>query len=121
MEKEWAPSLWGRQITRSPDWRLRLDGLELSLKMDGCTHRVNVEEKSAYRIHSGIFWTDITFYPGQGRETKADGLPNAEGSALTFSKAHIGLSISGWTKKPAKSKPPSANGCGSPMRRRQLW
>ncbi len=83
MEKEWAPSLWGRQITRSPDWRLRLDGLELSLKMDGCTHRVNVEEKSAYRIHSGIFWTDITFYPGQGRETKADGLPNAEGSALT--------------------------------------
>ena len=82
MTKEWGPSFWGRQLTGSTEWRLRLDRLELSLTVDGRTHRVSVEEESAYRIKTGAFWADITFYPRHGQEVKADGLPNVQGAAL---------------------------------------
>lgn len=83
MKKEWVPSFLGRKLTGSPDWRLSLDGLELSLAMDGRVHRVNVEDEMAYKIRSGILWTDITFYPEQGAAVKFDGLPNQMGAALT--------------------------------------
>lgn len=52
------------------------------MALEGRTHRVNVEDEATYRVNAGTFWTDITFHPGQGREVKADGLPNADGNAL---------------------------------------
>lgn len=82
MAKEWTPSWVGQRLTGSSEWRLRLDGLELALALDGRTHRVNVEDEAAYRVNAGTFWTDITLHPGQHREVKADGLPNAQGAAL---------------------------------------
>lgn len=82
MAKEWAPSWWGQHLTGSSDWRLRLDGLNLTLTLLGRAHRVNVEEEPTYRIRSGAIWTDITFHPGQSREVKADGLPNGQGATL---------------------------------------
>lgn len=81
-KKEWTPSWWGRHLTRSADWHLRLDHLKLSLTVNGRVYPVNVEDESAYRIHAGTFWTDITLHPGQSQEIKADGLPNAQGSTL---------------------------------------
>lgn len=82
MAKEWGPSTWGRSLTGSPDWQLRLQGLELSLVVNGCTHQVNVEDKASYRVNQGVFWTDLTFHPGLTREVKVDGLPNAQGASL---------------------------------------
>ncbi|QHE87216.1 UvrD-helicase domain-containing protein [Hydrogenophaga sp. BPS33] len=82
MAKEWAPSRWGMHLTGSSDWRLRLKGLDLALTLLGHSHRVNVEDETTYRVQAGTFWTDITFYPGQEREVKADGLPNAQGATL---------------------------------------
>lgn len=83
MAKEWAPSWLGQHLTGSSDWRLRLDGLELTLTLDGDVHQVNVEAETNYRVHAGTFWTDITLYTRQGRTVKVDGLPNARGVALT--------------------------------------
>lgn len=80
--KEWAPSWLGQHLTGSLDWRLRLVGSELCLTLEDHTHRVNVEDECTYRVIAGTFWTDITLHPGQGREVKADGLPNAQGAAL---------------------------------------
>lgn len=82
MAKEWTPSWVGQRVTGSSEWRLRLEGLELTLALDGRTHRVNVEDEAAYRVNAGTFWTDITLHPGQHREVTADGLPNAQGAAL---------------------------------------
>ncbi|MEL1264423.1 hypothetical protein [Pseudoxanthomonas putridarboris] len=82
MAKEWAPSWLGQHLTGSSDWRLRLKGLELALTLEGRTHRVNVEDEATYRVHTGTFWTDITFHTGRGEEVKADGLPNSQGAAL---------------------------------------
>lgn len=39
MAKEWAPSWVGQHVTGSSDWRLRLEGLELALALDGRTYR----------------------------------------------------------------------------------
>jgi DNA helicase IV len=83
MKKEWAPSTWGRKLTRSPDWRLFLEGLKLSLTVDGKTHAVNVDDAGAYRVNPGVFWTDVTLHPGPSRVVKVDGLPNARGTDLT--------------------------------------
>lgn len=80
---KWEPSFFGRQLTGSFNWYLCLDGLELVLTAEGCTHRVHAEEETAYRIQPGVFWTDITLFPGQGAEVKADGLPNTQCAALT--------------------------------------
>lgn len=83
MKKEWAPSAWGRKLTRSPDWRLFLEGLKLSLTVDGKTHAVNVDDDGSYRVNPGVFWTDVTLHPGPSRVVKVDGLPNARGIDLT--------------------------------------
>ncbi|WP_353614534.1 UvrD-helicase domain-containing protein [Mangrovibacter phragmitis] len=83
MVKKWAPSFWGRQLTGSPDWRLRLEGLELSLTVADHTYRVNVEEETTYRITPGRFWTDITLHSQQKNEINVDGLPNVKSAGLT--------------------------------------
>ncbi|WP_186083152.1 UvrD-helicase domain-containing protein [Burkholderia gladioli] len=83
MTKEWAPSAWGRKLTRSPDWRLVLQGLKLSLTVDGKTHTVNVDDASSYRLNPGVFWTDLMLRPGPSWVVKVDGLPNARGIDLT--------------------------------------
>lgn len=82
MAKEWGPSWLGQHLTGSSDWRLRLEGMELVLTLDGRTHRVNVEDAATYRVQAGTFWTDITLHPGQSNEAKADGLPNTQGASL---------------------------------------
>lgn len=82
MAKEWSPSWWGQHLTGSPDWRLRLEDLELALTLGGRSYRINIEDESAYQVRAGTFWTDITFHPGQPQAVKVDGLPNAHGSAL---------------------------------------
>lgn len=83
MKIEWAPSAWGRKLTRSPDWRLFLEGLKLSLTVDGKTHAVNVDDAGAYRVNPGVFWTDVTLHLNPSRVVKVDGLPNAGGTDLT--------------------------------------
>ncbi|MCC5902740.1 MAG: UvrD-helicase domain-containing protein [Halomonas sp.] len=80
--KEWRPSWLGRQITRTPSWRLCLDGLEVLLTISGQTYRINVEDKTTYRIHAGMFWTVITLFPERGGTIKVSGLPNVQGMTL---------------------------------------
>lgn len=80
---KWEPSFLGRHLTGSFNWHLHLDGLELVLTAEGRTHRVHAEEETAYRIQPGMLWTDITLYPGQRAEVKADGLPNTQSATLT--------------------------------------
>ncbi|MFM0455201.1 helicase IV, partial [Paraburkholderia nemoris] len=83
MTKEWVPSAWGRNLTRSPDWRLSLQRLELSLTVDGKTHNVDIADSNAYSVNRGIFWTDIALHRGPSRVVKVDGLPNVRGAELT--------------------------------------
>lgn len=82
MTEEWAPSGWGRRLTRSPDWRLIIRDLKLSLMVDGRTYDVPVDDDGSYRVNLGVFWTDITLHPGTSRVVKVDGLPNARGADL---------------------------------------
>lgn len=82
MTKQWTPSMWGRTLTSSPEWQLHLEGLQLTLMVDGRSHRLNVGEEATYSINRGAFWTDITAFPGLPQEVKVDGLPNGEADAL---------------------------------------
>ncbi len=82
MTKKWTPSAWGRILTGSPEWRLLQNGLDLSLTSAGQSYSINVEDESSYRVHQGVFWTDITLHPGRANEVKVDGLPNAQRPSL---------------------------------------
>jgi hypothetical protein len=55
---KWEQSFFGRQLTGSFNWHLRLDGLELVLTVEGRTDRVHPEEETTYRIQPGMFWAD---------------------------------------------------------------
>lgn len=83
MAKEWAPSWWGRTLTGSPEWRLQLAGLELTLTVEGQAHRIQVEDEAAYQITRGTFWTDLVVLPGTSGAVRVDGLPNADGDTLS--------------------------------------
>lgn len=82
MTQSWTPSTLGRHVTGSPAWRLTLDGLTLSLEAVGETHRVSVEDESAYAVRLGAFWTDIAFHGIGADEPRIDGLPNRRGRQL---------------------------------------
>lgn len=84
MSQEWTPSLVGGALTRSPPWRLRIDGLIMTLIMikDRRTHTINVEDEAAYRLQAGTFWSDFTIYPRTAHEIRVDGLPNDQGAEL---------------------------------------
>lgn len=60
-----------------------MHGLELSLKVDAQTYRVNVEEKTTYRLKRGVLWTGVTVRTDLAGEVRVGGLPNVQGSTLT--------------------------------------
>ncbi|KGO98878.1 UvrD-helicase domain-containing protein [Novilysobacter defluvii] len=88
MAREWSPSWWGRTLTGSRDWRLRLDGSELTLTVEGRNHRLEVENEAGYQLQPGTFWTDFTAYPATAAAVKVDGLPNRAGNELRQSLEH---------------------------------
>jgi DNA helicase-4 len=45
MKMQWAPSKWGRVLTGSTDWTMRLVGLELSLIVAGRTYQVSLKNE----------------------------------------------------------------------------
>ncbi|MEO8644178.1 UvrD-helicase domain-containing protein [Pseudomonas sp.] len=82
MTQEWAPSDWGRRITMSSQWRLRLGDEQLELRVLEQVQEIPIEDLPLLRIHQGLFWTDLTFRAGQPNSTRVDGLPNAQTPAL---------------------------------------
>ena len=75
MTQEWAPSDWGRRITMSSQWRLRLGDEQLELRVLEQVQEIPIEDLPLLRIHQGLFWTDLTFRAGQPNSTRVDGLP----------------------------------------------
>ena len=75
MPQEWAPSIWGRLLTGSQRWRLRLVNESLELEVNGQLHRAAIDESSPPRVHRGLFWTDLTLQLGLPSLARVDGLP----------------------------------------------
>ncbi|QVQ29523.1 UvrD-helicase domain-containing protein [Achromobacter deleyi] len=86
MVNEWSPSLWGRYLTGSPDWVLRIQDAQFQLTITGQIYRVNIEEETAYRFTRGYFWSDFTLHPGRPSELRVDGLPNGEMETLNAAR-----------------------------------
>ncbi|HAV72691.1 MAG TPA: helicase IV [Stenotrophomonas sp.] len=57
MTYEWAPSDWGQRLTRSPQWRLRLEDDGLVLTVDGHRHYAPLE---ALQVHPRLPWARLT-------------------------------------------------------------
>lgn len=56
---EWRPSGWGLRVTRSPHWRLRLDGEHIELLIEGRQYRQHVADDERVQVITGLFWAKI--------------------------------------------------------------
>ncbi|WP_329859980.1 UvrD-helicase domain-containing protein [Stenotrophomonas sp. SMYL89] len=79
---EWCPSGWGRRVTRSPHWSLRLDGGYVELSVSGQQYRLRVDDDQRVQIHPGIFWSRVELQTGKAAGLSVDGLPNGQASRL---------------------------------------
>lgn len=83
MASDWRPSTWGRILTRSPHWWLRLDGDHVEISLNGQRHRAFVDDAQRVQVIPGILWSRIEVETESGPWLAADGLPNSSGSSLT--------------------------------------
>ncbi|MHC1651762.1 UvrD-helicase domain-containing protein [Stenotrophomonas maltophilia] len=79
---EWRPSGWGRRVTRSPDWCLRLDGEYVELNIFGRPYRQRVDDDHRVRVIPGMFWSRVHVLTGNAAVLSVDGLPNGQASRL---------------------------------------
>ncbi len=82
MAIDWRPSGWGRLLTRSPHWWLRLDGDHIEVSIAGQRHREYVEDAHRVQVIPGLLWSRVEIDGEAGNWLSADGLPNARGAEL---------------------------------------
>ncbi|WP_447936023.1 UvrD-helicase domain-containing protein [Stenotrophomonas lactitubi] len=79
---EWRPSGWGRRVTRSPHWWLRLDGEHVKLNISGQQYRQRVDDDHRVQVIPGLFWSRVELQTGNAAGQSVDGLPNRQASRL---------------------------------------
>jgi DNA helicase-4 len=79
---EWRPSGWGRRVTRSPHWWLRLDGEHVELNISGQQYRQRVDDDHRVQVIAGLFWSRVELQTGNAAGLSVDGLPNRQASRL---------------------------------------
>ncbi len=82
MAIDWRPSGWGRLLTRSPHWWLRLDGDHVELSIDGQRHREFLTDAHRVQVMPGVLWSRVAVERDAGPWLSVDGLPNAHGVQL---------------------------------------
>lgn len=123
-----VPSTVDRKLTASADRRLRLQGLDLSLTLDGQTHQVNVEEEISY---PGESWCPQDgrhrpSWPGAGSKSRRPPqrprrcFDASAGSCAGRQANAQGRYVRAWCNgsgtKRGRSRLPKRIGDGSPMR-----
>ncbi|UQA68954.1 UvrD-helicase domain-containing protein [Stenotrophomonas maltophilia] len=78
---EWRPSGWGQRVTRSPHWRLRLDGECIELNIAGQQYRQRVDDDHSVQVIPGLFWASVSLQTDSG-SVSVGGLPNGQASQL---------------------------------------
>ncbi|HDS1391151.1 UvrD-helicase domain-containing protein [Stenotrophomonas maltophilia] len=86
---EWCPSGWGRRLTRSPHWSLRLDGEYVELSVSGQQYRLRVDDDQQVQVHRGVFWSRVELQTGDAAGLCVDGLPNGPASRLAGALQHL--------------------------------
>jgi DNA helicase-4 len=79
---EWRPSAWGQRVTRSPHWRLRLDGEHVELLIGGQQYRQQLDDDRCVQVIPGLLWARIELNSRQGDALTVDGLPNDQARRL---------------------------------------
>ena len=80
MTHHWTPSYWGRRITHSPHWQLRLAGQRFELYIDGALHPLPATASPSLR--RGLLWSELKLCPGQAQAVRLGGLPRAQARNL---------------------------------------
>lgn len=86
---EWRPSGWGQRVTRSPDWRLRLDGEHVELLIGGQQYSQRVDHNQRVRVLPGVLWAKVALQTEDGQTLSVDGLPNRQASHLSAAVQNV--------------------------------
>lgn len=76
MATSWGPSTWGRWLTRSKEWTLRLRDDAIELVADGAAQHIPITKDPPISIRPGLFWAALTVHPNQQEAITVGGLPN---------------------------------------------
>lgn len=83
MSKIWQPSRWGRLLTRSADWSIRLDDDRVEVIVGGQPYKGFLRSERQFIVTPGVIWSRVEIaVKGGGLKTVGDGLPNDEGNRL---------------------------------------
>lgn len=83
MSKDWCPSRWGRLLTRSPHWWIRLEGEQVELGIGERRYQASLKSEQQIQVTPGIIWSRVEMMAKGGLQRLGDGLPNADGALLT--------------------------------------
>lgn len=86
---DWHPTGWGRLLTRSPYWQLRLEGEYVGLTIGDRQYRRHVDDEDCVQIIPGLLWARVAFRTGNGEAVSVAGLPNAQASRLAAALQHV--------------------------------
>lgn len=81
MPTVWGPSVWGKRLTRSGDWQLRLDDNGLAVSMIESVLQCRIDAVGPPRVRSGPFWSVVDLELG-GRRLMLQGIPNKSARGL---------------------------------------
>jgi DNA helicase IV len=82
MAQTWECSDWGRIFTKAQDWRLTVDGEDVTVVLSDSELPLSLEESEALRVTRGFFWSSVEI-PLEGRTPIIlDGIPNDLATAM---------------------------------------
>ncbi len=81
MTHDWAPTLWGRRLSRSPDWRLRRVEDRLELTVGAERYVLPLAASNAWRVQRGPLWSTLQIATEDG-DLQLGGLPTAQAGEL---------------------------------------
>lgn len=80
--RAWVPSRAGAWITRTPPWRLVLQGERVVVTAQGTLHALGLLQLDRVRVEPGRLWATVVVEPPEQAPLRLAGLAAAEGRAL---------------------------------------
>ena len=81
MAQHWQPSGWGRRLTGSPHWSLKINDDSATLTIGSTVHTTALDAPEHLQLRTGLFWSRVQLHDGQ-RYISVGGLPNRAARTL---------------------------------------
>ena len=89
----WGPTVLGRLLTTTEDWRLTLSGHQFLLRAGNTQYKGNALALEKLRVEQGAIWSSVTIPLREGLTLRLDGVPNSSAQRMASEVADVTRSI----------------------------